>query len=241
MNKRSIMVSSLPATGKTFSLRNLPLEKVLYLGIDGKDDLDFDMQNKFGKFIIPEDPLQVIQSLEAFEESEFEYIVVDSLSFWFEQIESMHIINAEDTRAMWGMYAQWGKELLNFARLKSKKTWIFFVHTDEEAKGKKKGMVKGSLSRLGLESFFSVVLEGYTYDLAEPNIFGSVIGYGFQTKPTLDNRNTNARSPIGLFPERIKNNDLDLVLRRLSGEKIDWDNDEVIFAKDRELAEKLGI
>ena len=241
MNKRSIMVSSLPATGKTFSLRNLPLEKILYLGVDGKDDLDLDMQNKFGKFIIPEDPLQITQSLQAFEDSEYEIIVVDSLSFWFEQIESMHVINAEDTRAMWGMYAQWGKELLNFARLKSKKTWIFFIHTDEEAKGKKKGMVKGSLSRLGLESFFSVVLEGFTYDLAKPNIYGSVVGYGFQTKPTLENRNTNARSPIGLFSEKIMNNDLDLVLRRLDGEKINWDDEEVLFEKDKKLAKELGL
>ncbi len=241
MNKKCIMLSGLPSTGKTNSLRNLPLEKILYINTDGKSELDFEMQNKFGKFITPEDPLQIIASLQAFEDSNYEIIVVDSLSFWFEQIESMHIINSDDSRAMWGKYAQWGKELLNFARLKSKKTWIFMIHTNEETGSKKKGMVKGSLSKLGLESFFGVVLETYTYDLAKPNIYGSVIGYGFQTKPTLENRNTNARSPIGLFPTIIKNNDLDLVLRRLDGEKIDWDNEEVLFEKDKKLAKELGL
>jgi len=241
MNKNCIMVSGLPSTGKSASLRNMDLKSIIYISTDGKNEMDFNMQDEFGKFIIPMDPIQVIQSLQAFEESEYQTIVIDSLSFWFEQLESMHVLTADDTRAAWGLYAQWGKELLNFARLKSKKNWIFFIHTNDETGGKKKGMVKGSLSKLGLESFFGTVLETYTYDLAEPNPFGSYVGYGFVTKPGQENRNTNARSPLGLFPHKVPNNDLSLIFDRLNGNKIDWEDKDVLFAKDKELAKKFGL
>jgi len=36
MNKNCIMISGLPSTGKSASLRNLPLDKVIYINTDGK-------------------------------------------------------------------------------------------------------------------------------------------------------------------------------------------------------------
>ena len=240
MNKKCILLNGVPATGKSASLRNLDPSKILYCNTDGKSEMDFEMEKSFGKFTTPSDPLQIIASLHAFEESEFEYVVVDTLSEWVDQIEQYYILPSDDSRGDWGkVYAASIKELLNFARLKSSKTWIFISHI-EEGGTKNKSAIKGSVGKKGIEALFSTVLETYTYDLAEENVFGSVIGYGFIAKPTLEHRKTSARSPIGMFPGKIQNNDLDLVLRRLAGEKIDWDDKEVLFAKDKQLIEKLN-
>jgi len=240
MNKKCILLNGVPGTGKSASLRNLDSSKVLYVNTDGKSEMDFEMEKSFGKYITPSDPLQVIASLQAFEDSEFEYIVIDTLSEWVDQIEQYYILTSDDSRGDWGkVYAANTKELLNFARLKSSKTWIFISHV-EEGGTKNKATVKGSVGKKGIEALFSTVLETYTYDLASENLFGSVIGYGFITKPTLEHRKTSARSTIGMFPSAIPNNDIDLVLRRLSGEKIDWDDNEVLFAKDKQLIERLN-
>ena len=242
MNKRCILVIGESGTGKTLSLRNLPLEKILYINFDGKSEMGLGMEEKM-KVVTPESPMDVINSLEAFEASDkYDYIVIDTLSFMADQYEAMYIHDSEDSRSEWGNYAHEITTLLNFARLKSKKTWIFFNHLQLNTSSTgTAAYVKGSLAKKSLESFFSTVLLTDTYDLAKPNPFGSVVGYRFQTKPTAQNRKVSARSPIGVFPEYIKNNDLDLVFRALDGEKIDWENDDVIFEKDKKLAKKLGI
>lgn len=240
--KKTILLISEPAMGKTLSLRNLPLEKMLYINFDAKSEvLGLGLDERIKKILIPEDPLQINQLLETIEESDYEYVVIDTIDFYAEQIESMHVVTADDTMHAWSDYGQYIKELLNFARLKSAKTWIFMSHVQAGLKGKETSTLKGAIGKQGLSAYFQTVLVPYTYDLAQPNVFGSVIGYGFITKPTATNRNTAARSTIGTFPDIIKNNDLDLILRRLDGENIDWNNDEVIFEKDRLLAKKLGI
>jgi len=243
MNKKCILLNAPSGMGKTSALRNLDFSKYIYLNLDGKSELPFGGEDEFFKFITPERGIDVIASLEALEESEAEGIIVDTLSFLVMMLEQELVLDEDNGYQGWADYAEALKKILVFANNKSKKNWIFLSHTQEGVNNNTQAFCKGSVKNISIEAWFSTVLELYTYDLAEPNVFGSVIGYGFLTKKTIDNRKTSAKSPIGMFPKdgRIRNNDLDLVLRRLSGEKIDWDNDEVIFAKDKELAEKLGI
>ena len=240
--KKTILLVAPPGYGKTLGLRNLPLEKVLYINSDGKSEIiGPGLDKEIGKVVIPEDPLMINASLEVFENSNYEYIVIDTIDFYADQIESEHVLTADNTQSAWGMYGQRLKELLNFARLKSSKTWIFMSHVQEGIRGQETSTIKGAVGKQGLEAYFQTILVPYKYDLAQKSLLDSVIGYGYITKPTLQYRNTAARSTIGTFPDMIRNNDLDLILRRLDGEKIDWNDDDVIFEKDKLLAKKLGL
>jgi len=240
MNKRVILVNGESGSGKTMSIRNIDLSKTILLNMDGKTETPFGKEDKFFKFITPESALQVNASLQAFEDSEAETIVIDTMSFYVSALE-LELAGKDEGYDGWRNYGDRIKELLDFSHRKSKKTWIFLSHTQKGDSGNLQAMVKGSMKNLSIESYFATVLELYTYDLAKPNMFGSVIGYGLQTRKTLENRKSSAKSPLGLFPEKIMNNDLDLVLRRLDGEKIDWNDEKILFEKDKKLAKELGL
>ena len=241
MNKRVILVNGPSGSGKTATLRNLDFSKTIYLNLDAKTELPFGGELEMMKFLTPKSALQVNVSLQELEETDADTIVVDTLSFYITALES-EVAGKENGFDGWATYSNAIKELLDFSHRKSKKSWIFLSHTQLGDSGNLQAMVKGSMKNLSIESYFSTVLELFTYELATPNHFDSVVGYGMQTKKTLENRKSSAKSPFGLFPRdgKIMNNDIDLVLRRLSGEKIDWDDNEVLFAKDKQLIERLN-
>jgi len=244
MNKKCILVNSPSGYGKTAALRNLDYSKYIYCNLDGKSELPFGGEDKFFKFITPNRAMDVVNSLQAFEDSDAEGIIIDTLSFLIMMLEQELVLDEDNGYQGWADYAEAIKKILVFANNKSKKNWIFLSHTQEGIGKNTQAFCKGSVKNISIEAWFSTVLELYTYDLAEPNMFGSIIGYGFLTKKTIENRGTSAKSPIGFFPKdgKILNNDLSLVFDALDNRgSVDWEDNKILFEKDIKLAKELGL
>jgi hypothetical protein len=215
-NRKVVLVGGPPATGKSASLWQL-IEKygdsVAYINTDGKvSGLPFD-RNKIKLFITPKDSIEINPGVRSIEEREdIDWIVIDTLSFWFDQLEKQHVIFSEDSRGNWGkIYQAEIASLLHFANNVSKKNWIFLTHTatDEEVTNfvrQTKATVKGAIGKKGLESWFDVVIYTWTYERDDDE---NPIGYGFQVKKTGDTIGFSVRSPMGMFPKPfLKSNNI---------------------------------
>ena len=227
-NKKVLLLNGPSGTGKTYSIKKLINEvgsKVAYVNLDGKTSLGFKGKKKIAKFITPSDPLEVNQGIRALEEDEsIEYIIIDTLSFYLDQIEQKHVIHEHDSQGAWGrVYASSVKDLLHFANNISKKSWIFMSHTQEgELKNfvtPTKAYAKGAVGRLGVEAYFDTVL--YT-DVFDDENAEDGVGYRFQTRKTKETRGLSVKSPEGLFDDVFTpDNDIMYVFK-----KIDEYNDE---------------
>ncbi len=205
-NKKVLLINGPSGTGKTYSIKKLINKvgsKVAYINLDGKTRLGFKGKSKIGKFIVPADPLEVNQGIRELEEDpEIEYIIVDTLSFYLDQIEQKHVIFEHDSQGAWGkVYAASAKDLLHFANNVSTKSWIFMSHTQEgEIKNfvtPTKSYAKGAVGRLGVEAYFDIVL--YT-DVFDDDSTEDGVGYRFQTRKTKESRGLSVKSPEGMFP-----------------------------------------
>ncbi len=214
-NKKVVLILGPSGTGKTYAIKNLinsEGSKVAYINLDGKTRLGFKGKSLISKFITPADPLEVNHGVRALEEMDnIEYVVVDTLSFYLDQLEQKHVIFEHDSQGAWGKtYAAEVKSLLHFANNVSKKSWIFLSHTQEgELKNfvtPTKAYAKGAVGRLGVEAYFDTVLYTNVFDddTAEDGV-----GYRFQTKKTKESRGLSVKSPEGLFPSVFtENNDI---------------------------------
>lgn len=206
-NRKVVLVLGPSGSGKTRSLKELidtNGDKIAYINLDGKLNLPFKGKNKIGKFIVPSDPLQVNIGVKELEEDpNIEYIVIDTLSFYLDQLEQKHVIFEHDSQSAWGKtYAAQVKELLHFANNISKKHWIFLSHTQEgELKNfitPTKAYAKGAVGRLGVEAYFDTVL--YT-NIFDDNSKEDGIGYRFQVKKTKETKGLSVKSPEGMFKD----------------------------------------
>ena len=227
-NKKVVLCLGVPASGKTYALKQLIQkhgDQVAYLNLDGKTNLPFKGKSKIAKFIIPSDPLEVNIGVRALEEDpDIEYIIIDTLSFWLDSIEQKHVIHSADSRGAWGsIYASEAKSLLHFANNVSKKSWIFLSHVQEgELKNfitPTKAYAKGAVGKLGIEAYFDTVL--YT-DVFDDDSTEDGVGYRFQVRKTKETRGLSVRSPEGLFPEPYtKDNDILKVFEALDKYEIE--------------------
>lgn len=214
-NKKVVLILGPSGTGKTRSMKNLievAGSKIAYINLDGKTRLGFKGKSKIGKFITPADPLEVNQGIRSIEEdADIEYIIIDTLSFYLDQIEQKHVIFEHDSQGAWGRaYAASTKDLLHFANNVSKKSWIFMSHTQEgETKNfmtPTKAYAKGAVGRLGVEAYFDIVLYTNIYDNEDAE---DGMGYRFQTKKTKETKGLSVKSPEGMFPNiYTKENDI---------------------------------
>ena len=214
-NKKVLLINGPSGTGKTYAIKELINSvgsKVAYINLDGKTRLGFKGKSKIGKFIVPSDPLEVNDGIRALEEDpEIEYIIIDTLSFYLDQLEQKHVIFEHDSQGAWGKtYAASAKDLLHFANNVSKKSWIFMSHTQEgEIKDfvtPTKSYAKGAVGRLGVEAYFDVVL--YTNVWNDDDTEDGV-GYRFQTRKTKESRGLSVKSPEDMFPDVFTaNNDI---------------------------------
>jgi len=215
-NKKVILILGPSGSGKTYSIKNLINtvgSKVAYINMDGKTRLGFKGKSKIGKFITPGDPLEVNEGVRALEEDpNIEYIIIDTLSFYLDQIEQKHVIFEHDSQGAWGKtYAASIKDLLHFANNVSKKSWVFMSHTQEgEVKNfvtPTKSYAKGAVGRLGVEAYFDTVLYTNVFDddKAEDGV-----GYRFQTRKTKESRGLSVKSPEGMF-DSVFTEDTDLL------------------------------
>lgn len=221
-NKNVVLLGGAANTGKTASLWKLIAEhgdSVAYINTDGKVLPPFD-KSKVAKFITPADPLEVnigVRKLE--EDPSVKWIIIDTLSFWFDQLELKHVINSEDSRGAWGKtYAAEIHNLLHYANSVSKKNWIFITHTAQDDEPinfvrHTKAVVKGSMGKKGIESFFDLVLYTWNYETGDPQ---NPVGYGLQVQRTKDTIGFGIRSPHGMFDKPyLKSNNILRVFKKI--------------------------
>ncbi len=204
-NKKVLLILGPSGSGKTYSLKNLintQGDKVAYINLDGKTNLGYKGKNNIAKFIVPTDPLEVNPGVRALEaDPNIEYIVIDTLSFYLDQLEQKHVIFEHDSQGSWGkVYAAEVKSLLHFANNVSKKSWIFLSHTQEgELKNfitPTKAYAKGAVGRLGVEAYFDTVLYTNIFDDDDAE---DGIGYRFQVKKTKETKGLSVKSPEDMF------------------------------------------
>lgn len=138
------------------------------------------------------------------------------------------------SKAKWGDFAQYFKNLMQQYVAKSSKNVVFLAHTletmnESEMIMETKVPVKGSLKNNGIESFYSIViaakrvplkaLKDYKNELLVITPHEEMLGfkYVYQTQVTKDTVHERLRGPMGLFTqqETFIDNNLQLVLNRL--------------------------
>ena len=217
-NKKSVLLLSNSGQGKTYSIKKLVQEhgsKVAYIDADGKSMLPFKGKNKIGKYIVPSDPLEVLQGIRALEQDEsIEYIVFDTLSHWLRVLEQKHVIESADSRGAWGKTYQAAiQDLFHFANNESKKSWIFMSHVMEgdleNFKTPMKAFVKGATKSVGIESWFSVVIYVEAFDKEDSE---TGVGYRFQVQKTKETTNLSVKTPDEMFDgPYVEPNDITLI------------------------------
>lgn len=214
-NKRLVMIAGLPASGKTASLKDIEdQEGVLFLNCEAGKDIPF--KNNFREEVIT-DPEEVFDFIADAEDDEsIHTVVIDSITMLMEMFESTRIVGAKDSRGEWQNYAQFFKNLMQQYVAASRMRFIFIAHLDkveDEETGEVtyRVPVKGALKRLGIEAFFSVIVEAkkvttkklkeYDNELLKVTKRESSLGYKhvFQTLPTKDNIGSCIRGPMEMF------------------------------------------
>ena len=210
-------------TGKTYSLKRLIQEqgeRVAYINLDGKTELGFKGKKKISKFITPSSPLEVNPGVRALEEDEnIEYVVIDTLSFFMDQLENQYVLTSDDSRGAWGkIYAKEIQDLMHFANNVSKKSWIIISHVQESEKPvnfvtETKCYGKGSVGKKGLESFQSIVIYSRKFECDKSE---TGVCYGFQVKPTRDSIGLSIKSPEDMFDSPfVDDNDILEIFKRI--------------------------
>ena len=207
MSKKMILIVGKTSTGKTSSLRNLPLEKTVYIDTDRKGIKSFRDMDKFKEWVKLDYVDHLIPGLEALEvDDECEYVVLDTLSLAFDMFYTQKISGAVDSRAQWSAYKDWFNKLIQFIKT-SKKHYIILSHekttyNEEMMETSTMAYAQGSVySRI--EENFAVV--AYTQKFKKDD----EIKYGFQVNPTKEHMNTSAKSPMGMFTEPlVEDNDV---------------------------------
>lgn len=232
-NDQLVLVVGYSATGKSASLRNIrDQENWLYLNTEAGKRLPF--RNKFQSFRIT-DPYQVHEAFTHGTNSpEVSGIIVDSLTFLLDMLETQYVLNSANTMKSWGDFAQFFKVLMQEKVTHFGKPTIFTAHVldtlDEKNMEMKTAVpVKGSLKNNGLEAYFSTVvaakkipikeLEKYNSNLLTITDEERELGFKhvFQTRPTKATTGERIRSPMGMFEkdQTYIDNDCQLLLDHL--------------------------
>ncbi len=202
MNKKMILIVGPTSTGKTTSLRNLPLERSAYIDIDRKSIKGFKDMDKFKEWVKLDYIDHLIPGLIGLEaDPDCDYIIIDTLSFGLDMFVAQHIDTAADTRAAWGEYKKWYKELIHHIKT-SKKSYIILMHdksifNEESMEVKTTAYAQGSISGK-IEADFAVV--AYTHKYVNED---GLPAYGFLVGPTKETIALSAKAPMGMFNEPL--------------------------------------
>jgi len=208
-NKKMILVVGPTGSGKTTSLRNLDKTKTVYIDFDRKAIKAFRDMDKFREWVKIDFIDHLMPGLAGLEsDPECDTIVIDTLSFALDMFVAQKIDTAADTRAAWGDYKKWYKEMIHFAK-SSSKSYIFLTHekssyNEASMEVKTTAYAQGSISGM-IEADFAVVAYSHKYvDEAT-----GLPAYGFLVGPTKDTIALSAKSPMGMFGSPLlKDNDV---------------------------------
>lgn len=235
INDQLVLISGESASGKSASLANLPGGKrVMYLNCESGKRLPF--RNDFTALTIT-DPYQVFEAFEHVAgdgQDDYDYVVIDTLTFLMDMFESQYVIGQHDTMKGWANYQQFFKELMQSYVASSPKAVIFLAHTrseqDEKLETHTSVPVKGALKNNGIEAYFSTVvstkkmplkdLKDYQNDLLNITEDDELLGYKhvFQTRLTKGTVGERIRSPMGMWTreQTFIDNDAHLLLKHLA-------------------------
>lgn len=234
VNDQLILVVGYSATGKSASLRNIRnQEKWMHLNTEAGKRLPF--KNKFQPYRI-DDPYQVHEAFDyATGNPTIDGIVLDSLTFLMDMLETQYVLPSTNTMKAWGDFAQFFKVLMQEKVVRFGKPVIITAHVkdelDEKAMDIKTSVpIKGSLKNNGVESYFSTVvatkkmvlkdLKDYHSELLHISEEDEELGYKhvFQTRPTKTTIGEKIRSPMGMFEKKqtFIDNDCQILLDHLS-------------------------
>lgn len=237
-NDQAILIVGFSSAGKSASLRNIRnQERWLYLNTEAGKKLPF--RNKFQTYKI-DDPYQVWEAFDAASpggelEDQCDGLIVDSLTFLMDMLETQYVLTAANTQAAWGQFQQYFKTLMQEKVPKFNKPVIFTAHVKDELDERANELktfvpVKGALKNNGIEAYFSTVVAAKRVDLKELEKFKNPmleitedeqdLGYKhvFQTRPTKKTVGERLRAPMFMFSknETYMDNDVQLLLDHLA-------------------------
>lgn len=235
MNNQAIVIAGFSGVGKSRSLKNLTnQDKWVYINTENNKPLPF--KNEF-KSINVTDPLMVPDILDDCIENQdkIDGVILDSLTFLMDMVESQLVLTASDTRKAWQGYSEFFKSLVQTKFPKLNKPIIVIAHTKEEYDERNQRMrtfipVKGALRNNGIESYYTSVisakamdlmdLEPYKNDMLVTTEDDEILGFKhvFQTKKTKETLGESIKTPEDMFSrsETFIDNDVSLVLKRLN-------------------------
>ena len=236
MSKRVALICGFPARSKSTSLQNM--DNVLHINCEGAaKELSFSLKGKKAfKTLTLKSPAQLPEVFAWIEtQPDYHTLVIDGLNFLMDMFESQNIYQSADSRAAWGDYAQFLKNMMQTLVANCTKTVIFISHIDSvysesEQQFNYRVPIKGALAKTGVEAFFTTILNAERVKVTklEPYQNGLLtitpdeeedgVKYVFQTRVTKDTVGSNIRTPIGLFErnETYIDSDLTKVIQRLN-------------------------
>jgi hypothetical protein len=215
---RNILICGNTGSGKSTSLRNLPLEKTIYINTEMKA-LPFKGSSRLKQSIKLSDPDEMIGGMDWIEEQDdVDYVVIDSISMLMDMWYMKHLATApaNKTMQMWGEYKNFGMEVI----MKMKASKKFYIMTALMAESTDKfgivdcqyAKVQGSLAK-NIEAHFTVV--AFT-DTTEEK--GKEPTYGLILKKTASRPLITGKSPFDF----------------MDGKKVFDDNDLMVLVKEVE-------
>ena len=229
------MVCGFSGSGKSASLRNLaPAPGVAFFNTEAGKDLPFASKFEAYNIINPKQLPATMAALEVRED--IHTFVVDTTTFLMDAFESQYVLGDDiDSRSAWGAYQQFWRRFMQETVAGTTKSVIMTAHVQSVYNETNLAVeisipVKGALSKVGIESFFSTVvmarkmliseLEGFENDMLTITESEKRLGFKhvFQTQVTSDTINTRIRSPMGMFSyeETFMDNDAQLLLDRMN-------------------------
>ena len=212
MNKDyTILLYGKSGSGKSTSLRNLPLDKTYFINIEGKD-LPF-KHSKLLKHTKPKSLIEVRENLkEATDNDDVEIVIIDSITMLTDIMVYTELVkNSADSRGGWLELRDWVIGLIEFAK-KSNKTFIFLalemdILNEKEFVTFSTPKVVGSLKD-SLPSHFTTVLRSVVREVDEK------LEYQFQTNRTVKDINTVSKSPMNML-DIHESNDMQNILEKM--------------------------
>ena len=189
--------------GKTSSLRNLPLDKTVYINVDGKP-IPFKHKELY-KHVKLQNTQQLINGMEQIESDEnVEYVVIDTITFLGDMFYTEHVENSSNGMKSWSDYKSYILKVINLAK-KSRLNYIFLAHAqdvydEKEMVNKTFAKIQGSLKGGGIESHFTYVL----YNIVKPDSDG-LPEYLYLTNKTKGYIGVSAKTPFDLIDTWIPN------------------------------------